>query len=326
MTARLAFSLADAAGFDPAFLDDVLCGLAAPQKVLPARWLYDRRGSELFEAITHLPEYYPTRTERTILERNAADIAQLIGPAHAVIEFGAGSASKTPLLLSTIEPSMYVPIDISGDYLHESTQTLSRIFPDLPMHPVVGDFTCPLQLPPLGASPRLGFFPGSTIGNLVAPMAVNLLRTMASTLGADAKLLIGIDRIKSTEVLIPAYSDGQGLTAEFNRNLLHRINRELAGDIPVEAFQHRAPWNDREARIEMHLEAARDVSFSVAGQRFQMLAGETIHTENSLKYGPRDMHLLLSAGGWTPLKEWHDDAQFFTVVLAQAADAKAMHP
>jgi dimethylhistidine N-methyltransferase len=326
MSARPQLAFADDTGFDTAFLNDVLFGLAARQKVIPARWLYDRRGSELFEAITGLPEYYPTRTERAILEHNAADMARRIGRGHAVIEFGAGSASKTPILLAAIEPSIYIPIDISGDFLHDSTRKLSRIFPDLDMHPVVGDFTRPLQLPPLGASPRLGFFPGSTIGNLVAPQAVDLLRAMAATLGAGAKLLIGIDRIKPAEILLPAYNDAAGITAEFNLNLLHRINRELEGDIPVAAFRHRAVWNDAAARIEMHLEALRNVSFEVAGHVFSMHAGETIHTENSIKYGLRDMRLLLSAGGWTPLQEWCDDAQHFSVVLAQSSSANTLNP
>jgi dimethylhistidine N-methyltransferase len=326
MTARLALTYADTAEFDPAFLDDVLYGLSAAQKVVPARWLYDRKGSELFEAITRLPEYYPTRTERAILEHNAADMARLIGPQHAVIEFGSGSSAKTPILLSAIDPSAYVPIDISADFLHESTDVLSKRFPKLTMHPVVGDFTQPLRLPPLGNPPRLGFFPGSTIGNLLAPAAVNLLRSMAATLGPDAKLLIGIDRIKSPAILIPAYNDAQGITAEFNLNLLHRINRELAGDIPVNAFHHKAIWNDAESRIEMHLEASRNVAFEIGGQYFSMRAGETIHTENSIKYGTRDMRLLLSAGGWSVQKEWCDEDQLFSVVLAQATNPEALSP
>lgn len=326
MSARPQLAFTDYGGFDTAFLNDVLCGLSAQRKVIPARWLYDRRGSEIFEAITGLPEYYPTRTERAILERNASDMARLIGCGHAVIEFGAGSASKTPILLAAIEPSIYVPIDISGDFLHDSTEKLSQIFPALEMYPLVGDFTRPLQLPPLGAAPRLGFFPGSTIGNLVAPQAVDLLRAMAATLGAGAKLLIGIDRIKPTDILLPAYNDAAGITAEFNLNLLYRINRELEGNIPVTAFRHRARWNDAAARIEMHLEALRHVSFEVAGHVFRMQAGETIHTENSIKYGSRDMRLLLSAGGWTPLQEWCDDEQFFSVVLAQSCSAEALNP
>jgi L-histidine Nalpha-methyltransferase len=303
---------------DPAFLAEVLAGLSARQKVVPARWLYDHRGSELFEAITTLPEYYPTRTEHSILERHAKEIAERVGRGRVVIEFGSGSSTKTPLLLSAIEPEAYVPIDVSGEFLHESLQVLSHSFPALPVHPVVGDFTKPMQLPRLGHSPRLGFFPGSTIGNFVAPEAVDLLRTMATTLGDAAQLLIGVDRIKDPQILVPAYDDAAGVTAQFNLNLLDRINRELSGTMPVGAFRHRAIWNDDEARIEMHLMATRDLSFEVADQMFRMRAGETIHTENSIKYGTRDVRVLLRAGGWTPIAEWTDARQLFSVVLAEA--------
>ena len=311
--------LNNAAKADPTFRAEVLAGLSARQKVVPARWLYDHRGSELFEAITALPEYYPTRTEHAILERHAKNIAEKVGRGRVVIEFGSGSSTKTPLLLSAIEPEAYVPIDVSGEFLHQSLQVLSRSFPALPVHPVVGDFTKSTQLPPLGRSPRLGFFPGSTIGNFVAHEAVDLLRAMATTLGDAAQLLIGVDRIKDPQVLIPAYDDATGVTAQFNLNLLDRINRELNGTIPVGAFRHRAIWNDDEARIEMHLLATRDLTFEVADRIFRMSAGETIHTENSIKYGTRDVRVLLRAGGWTPVAEWTDAQQLFSVVLAEAA-------
>jgi dimethylhistidine N-methyltransferase len=304
---------------DPAFLADVLAGLSAQRKVVPARWLYDRRGSELFEAITVLPEYYPTRTERSILESRASDIVALVGGNRVVVEFGSGSSAKTPLLLSAIAPAAYVPIDISGAFLHESLRSLSRAFPGLPMYPVVGDFMKPLELPDLGQSRNLGFFPGSTLGNFAAPAAVDLLRAMAVTLGDGAQLLMGIDCPKSEDVLIPAYDDSDGVTAAFNLNLLHRINRELGGTIPAEAFRHQAVWNDDESRIEMHLVASRDLSFEVAGSLFRMSAGETIHTENSIKYGVRDLRVLLRAGGWTPVAEWTDAQQLFSVVLADVA-------
>lgn len=302
---------------NPVFRAEVLAGLSARQKVVPARWLYDHTGSELFEAITVLPEYYPSRTERLILERHASDIAARVGPGRVLVEFGSGSSSKTPLLLSAIEPEAYVPVDVSEDFFRESLQALSHEFPALPVYPIVGDFTEPMQLPPLGRSPRLGFFPGSTIGNFTAPAAVDLLRTIASTLGEGAQLLIGVDRVKSEYILLPAYDDAEGATARFNLNLLRRINRELCGTIPVEAFRHRAIWNHHESRIEMHLLATRDLTFQVAGQCFRMIAGETIHTENSIKYGPQELRTLLRAGGWTPVKEWVDPQQFFSVVLAE---------
>jgi L-histidine N-alpha-methyltransferase len=304
---------------NPAFRADVLAGLAARPRAIPARWFYDRRGSELFEEITRLPEYYLTRTERSILSAHAADIAELTGAGRVVVEFGSGSSAKTPLVLSAVAPSAYVPIDISGEFLRDSVATLARQFPTLPIHPVEGDFMHRLALPPaIGAGPRLGFFPGSTIGNMNAPVAVDLLRAMWETLGEGAKLLIGMDRIKAASVLIPAYDDARGVTAEFNLNLLHRINHELRGTVPVHDFRHVARWNDSEARIEMHLEATRDLSFSVDGHPFAMSKGRTIHTENSYKYGPRDARLLLRSAGWSPVAEWTDREGLFGLILAEA--------
>lgn len=311
-----------AAGVDPAFRRDVLNGLAARPRTIPPRWFYDRVGSELFEAITALPEYYVTRTERSLLRSAASEIALLAGPDRAVVEFGSGSAAKTPILLSAVSPSAYVPIDISGDFLWESAERLSELFPDVPLYPIEGDFTQALRLPTaINGAPRLGFFPGSTIGNLLVPEAVDLLRTMATTLGRDSALLIGIDRVKDPGILLPAYDDAQGVTAAFNLNLLQRINTELAGSVPVDAFRHVALWNDGEARIEMHLEAARDVQFQVDGRSFSMARGETIHTENSLKYGPRDALVLLRAGGWAPIAEWTDPEQLFSLIFATRGPA-----
>ena len=303
---------------DPAFRRDVLDGIAALPRTIPARWFYDRAGSELFEAITALPEYYLTRTERSLLSEAASKIAELTGPGRAVVEFGSGSSAKTPILLSAVDPAAYVPIDISRDFLWESAARLSKLFADLPVHPLEGDFTAALRLPAaIEGVPRLGFFPGSTIGNFLAPDAVDLLRAMAATLGEGSMLLIGIDRIKDADTLLHAYDDSQGVTAAFNLNLLHRINRELEGSLPVDAFRHVARWNDAEARIEMHLEAVRDVRFEVGGRRFWMSKGETIHTENSLKYGLRDAHLLLRAGRWIPVADWTDREGLFSLILAK---------
>lgn len=304
---------------DPAFRDDVLAGLAAPIPAVPARWLYDRRGSELFEEITRLPEYYPTRTETALLEQRSGEIAAMLDPGEAVVEFGSGSSAKTPILLRAVRPAAYVPIDISGDFLRDSARQLQAEFPDLPIHPVEADFTKPLALPKqVAAMPKLGFFPGSTIGNFVARSAVDLLRAMAETLGEGARLVIGIDRIKDVDILQQAYDDAAGVTAAFNLNLLHRINAELDGDIPVEAFRHRALWNDALSRIEMHLEALRDVSFMVSGERFSFKVGATIHTENSHKYGYRDSRLMLRAGGWGVIGEWTDADEWFSILLAEA--------
>jgi len=304
---------------DPAFLNDVLTGLGRSPKATPPIWFYDRRGSELFEEITDLPEYYPTRTETALLAAHGADFAAAVGEGRAVVEFGAGSSRKTPHLLRAIAPAAYVPIDISGDFLHASSAALAAAFPGLPVLPVVGDFNRPLALPgAIEGLPRLGFFPGSTIGNMEPDAAVDLLRAMRRLLGHDAKLLIGMDRIKDQDRLIAAYDDAQGVTAAFNLNLIERINRELDGDMPIADFAHRAIWNDEKARIEMHLEAQKTLHFHVAGQYFQMDAGETIHTESSHKYGTRDERLLLRAGGWEPVKAWTDDEGLFGLVLAEA--------
>lgn len=301
------------------FKSDVLRGLGAPQRAIPARWLYDMRGSMLFEQITALPEYYPTRTERDILSSSMKEIVELTGKGRVVVEFGSGSSTKTRLLLNEAAATAYVPIDISGTFLREAVREVDRDFPTLTVEAVVGDFTKPLSLPHFCEMPRLGFFSGSTIGNLLAPAAVDLLRTMGSTLGENAQLLIGIDRIKSPGILVPAYNDDAGVTAQFNLHLLERINRELDGTIRVEHFRHVARWNDDEGRIEMHLEAVRATQFEVVGNRFAMEQGDTIHTENSIKYGTRDARLLLRAGGWRPLREWCDPDRLFAVVLAELA-------
>ncbi|ANK11625.1 L-histidine N(alpha)-methyltransferase [Erythrobacter neustonensis] len=309
----------DAEGVDCAFRADVLEGLSAPQKAIPARWFYDDIGSELFEDITRLPEYYPTRAETEILTDRAQEIAQLIGPGHAVVEFGSGSSVKTPLLLSAIAPSAYVPLDIAGDFLRSSSAALAAKFPALDVHPVEADFMRRVELPhEVTGLPKLGFFPGSTIGNMIARTATDLLRSMKETLGEGALLLIGMDLVKDHDVLIAAYDDAQGVTAAFNCNLLARINRELDADIPLDAFAHEARWNDTFARIEMHLRAQRDVSFTVSGKPFAMRAGETIHTENSHKFTRRSGHQLLAAGGWEPRARWTDAAGQFSLVLAES--------
>lgn len=309
---------------DPAFRADVLTGLAARPRAIPARWFYDRRGSELFEAITELPEYYPTRTEIALLERICPDLPRAVGPGRAVVEFGSGSSTKTPILLRCIDPAAYVPIDISADFLADSAAALAETFPRLPVMPIAGDFMRPIALPKgVSHMPKLGFFPGSTIGNMDPANAVDLLRAMRASLGEGALLLIGMDRAKDPAVLVPAYDDAQGVTAAFNLNLLERINRELGGTVPVDAFAHRAIWNDDASRIEMHLEAQRDVAFEVDGRSFDMAAGESIHTENSHKYGPRGSKLMLRAGGWTPIREWTDPQGWFSLILAEAQPVRS---
>jgi len=304
---------------DPAFREDVLAGLSAPIPAVPARWLYDRRGSELFDEITRLPDYYPTRTETALLERIMPEVAARVPPGSAVVEFGAGSAAKTPLLLEAVRPAAYVPVDISGDYLRDSAAEVAARFPAIEVEPVVADFARPFELPAeIAGLPKLGFFPGSTIGNFVPRTATDLLRQFRGLLDTGARLLIGMDRVKRVDRLIAAYDDPAGVTASFNLNLLERINHELDGDIPLDAFRHQARWNDILSRIEMHLVATRDVAFTVSGRRFAFSKGSSIHTENSHKYGPRGARVLLLAGGWTPVAEWTDEDGDFAVILAEA--------
>ena len=302
-----------------AFRDDVLAGLSAPIPAIPARWLYDRRGSELFDEITRLPSYYPTRTETAIFHQIMPEVAALVPKGSVVVEFGAGSQSKTPILLEAIAPAAYVPVDISGDYLGESARDLQQRFPSIEVIPVIADFARPFSLPAgIEHLPKLGFFPGSTIGNFVPWSATDLLRQFRALLGPGSQLLIGMDRVKPIERLIAAYDDEEGVTAQFTLNLLTRINRELDGDIPVAAFRHEARWNDILSRIEIHLVASREVRFTVSGRRFAFAKASSIHVENSHKYGQRGGRVLLLAGGWTPIAEWSDADGDFAEILSVA--------
>ena len=312
-------TLETATQVDPAFRADVLRGLAEPVPAIPARWLYDRRGSELFDEITRLPAYYPTRTETALLEQATVDLPTHVAPGGAVVEFGAGAATKTPLLLQAVHPKAYVPIDISGDYLEQSAAVVNADHERVAVHPVIADFTQHVELPSeIDGLERLGFFPGSTIGNFVPKSAAALLGHFRDILGTGSKLLIGMDRIKPVDRLVAAYNDPEGVTAEFNLNLLERINRELDGDIPIDAFAHEARWADMLGRIEMHLVAKRDVEFTVAGRHFAFAEGSSIHTENSHKYGQRGARLLLLAGGWTPITEWLAPHEAFVIILCEA--------
>lgn len=288
----------------------MLAGLAARPRAIPARWFYDEAGSAIFEEITRLPEYYPTRAEQALLDAHAGEMAAACSGC-AIVEYGSGASVKTRTLLRAARPAAYVPIDISGAFLRQTADALRADFPDLPVYPVEADFSDDITLPPeIAGLPKLGFFPGSTIGNLVPADAVDLLRRMRATLGAGARLLIGMDRVKDKEVLIRAYDDAAGVTARFNLNLLTRIDRELDGTIPLDAFVHEARWNDALSRVEMHLRATRDIGFSVGGHDFTIAAGDTIHTENSHKYSARAGRLLLAAGGWTVTGEWAGDGAF----------------
>jgi len=298
----------------------VLAGLSQTPKVIPARYFYDDTGSALFEQITALPEYYPTRTEIGLLNAHVGEIAATVGPGRAVVEFGSGSSAKTPLLLRAVAPSAYVPIDISADFLNSSSAALAASFPGLAVKPVAGDFTRPLELPPvLDGNLKLGFFPGSTLGNAAPAAAVDLLRSFAATLGHDAWLVIGLDLRKDRHILEAAYDDRAGVTAAFNMNLLRRINRELGGTVDTAAFRHVARWNGDDGRVEMHLEAVRAAKFEVLGHRFAFDAGETIHTENSYKWTFDEARLLARAGGWVPVRGWVDAAKLFGLHLWRVA-------
>jgi dimethylhistidine N-methyltransferase len=324
MQANLKLVEHDDDGVDLAFRAEVLQGLSEPQKAIPARWFYDMRGSELFEEITRLSEYYPTRVETALLADNASKIAELIGTGHVVVEFGSGSSVKTPLLLRELTASAYVPLDISGEFLSQSSKELAEKFPDLAIIPIEANFMRPVRLPDsVPAAERLGFFPGSTIGNMVPHTAIDLLRSMRDTLGDRSRLLIGIDRYKDIDRLLAAYDDSEGLTARFNLNLLERINRELGGDVPTDKFRHLARWNPDWSRIEMHLEALDDLTFTVSGRQVRMRKGETIHTENSHKYTPDQGRLLLQTGGWTPVRLWSDPEDDFMLILAEATEHRS---
>ena len=303
---------------DPSFAHDVLAGLAMPQKSIPSTWLYDHRGSELFEQITRLPEYYPTRTETLILQGCAAQIAAEAGRGAVVVELGSGSSRKTPLLLRALDaPSGYVPIDISAQFLDESVQGLAREFGALPMWPVVADFTRLSSLPVLsrGASGarRLVFFPGSTIGNFVPDAAVGLLERIGHAVGRGALMVIGADATQDPDVLIPAYDDAQGVTAAFDKNLLVRINRELEGDFSLSAFRHEARWDPHHQRVEMHLVSEYTQRVSVLGHAYRFSAGETLHTENSYKYGIVKFQALAHRAGWAQKQLWMDAQSRFAL-------------
>ncbi len=297
------------------FAADVLTGLASRPKQLPCKWLYDRRGSELFEQICELDEYYPTRTELSILRAALPAIAERLGPRVLVLEPGSGSGEKTRLLLAALEdPIGWAPIDISPAALHGAVAAMRRRYPGLELLPVHGDFAQRITVPATKREPvrRLLFFPGSTIGNFAPAAAQKLLARFARV--ADS-LLIGVDLRKDPEILLRAYDDAQGVTAEFDRNLLARINRELDADFDLARFAHRARWNDAEGRIEMHLESLAEQYVHVLGRRFGFHRGETIHTENSYKWRLEDFEALAAAAGWRRDGVWTDPEQWFAVLL-----------
>jgi len=300
---------------DDHFAADVIEGLSRPHKTLPCRYFYDARGSELFEGITRLPEYYPTRTETAILRAHAIEMADGVPAGGALVEFGSGSSRKTEILLRAApQLAAYVPIDVSSSALDDARRRLAANFPTLDVRPVVGDFSLPIAFPPdLERSHKTGFFPGSTIGNLTPAAAASLLATMRATLSPGGRLIVGVDLKKDARRLVLAYNDSAGVTAAFNLNLLARINREIDGSFDLDAFRHEAIYNPRFGRIEMHLVSLTDQDVRVRGRRFRFQKGETIHTENSYKYSvPQFQQLALSAD-WTPRRVWTDTDTLFSV-------------
>lgn len=302
------------------FAEELLEGLRATPKRIPSKYFYDAAGSELFERITTLPEYYPTRTEHAILTANLGAIAKLIGTDVELVEFGAGSLRKVRLLLDGLtKPRTYVPIDISGDYLLEVATTLEAEYPQICVNPIVADFTRPIALGPLECSAmhRVGFFPGSTIGNFSRAGAVSFLRNARETLDGGP-LLIGADLVKNPAILHAAYNDADGVTEAFNKNLLLRANRELGADFDVGAFAHYAFYNPQAQRIEMHLISARKQRVHLCGETIDFADGETIHTEDSHKYTLDGFKALAAEAGYVPRQVWTDAERLFSLQWLEA--------
>ena len=305
---------------DSAFARDVVAGLSATPKRVPPKYFYDAEGSRLFEEITQLPEYYLTRSELEILEKNAAEIAALIPNGAALLEFGSGPAKKIRILLDAAPTlAAYVPVDISADFLAQEAETIRAAYPKLVVTPVAADFTKSFTLPPaVDKLPRAGFFPGSTIGNFEPHEACAFLRNAKAILGPGAVLIIGVDLIKNPEIIHAAYNDEAGLTEKFNLNLLARMNRELDGKIDIGSFEHHAFYNRERQRIEMHLASHKRQKVRIAGTTIDFRAGETIHTENSYKYSIQSFVALARGSGWAPVSLWTDSKNYFSVHALRA--------
>ena len=299
----------------------VLAGLRKPQKAIPSKFFYDARGSQLFEEICGLDEYYPTRTEIGILRQRVGELAALIGPAAHVIEFGSGTSEKIRVLLEALaRPVRYSPIDISRDHLVAAAEALAADYPDIDVAPICADFTRPIELPEAPGMARMAFFPGSTIGNFSRDGAGAFLRLIADELGAGARLVIGVDLRKNADVLHAAYNDAQGVTAAFNLNLLARINRELGGTFDLDGWSHHAPYLTDEGRVEMHLISRRAQTVTVRGETFAFEDGEVIHTEDSHKYAVAEFQDLAATAGWAAERVWTDADNLFSVHVLRVAD------
>ncbi len=309
------------------FWRDLLAGLARTPRSVPPKYFYDAAGSALFDRICELPEYYPTRTELRILTEHAPEMAAEIGPHAELVEFGAGSLTKVRLLLDAFDaseaPRRYVPIDISGDHLESAAQRLRAEYPAMAVQPVVADYTLPslLPAPAVGTGQRVGFFPGSTIGNFLPGEALSFLQLAARMLRGGG-MLVGVDLVKDPARLHAAYNDAQGVTAAFNLNLLRRANLELDADFDLEGFMHYAYYDPLLRRIEMHLVSRCAQTVRVAGERFAFEEGETIHTENSHKFTVDGFRRLAAQAGFRPGPVWTDDARLFSVHWLRAPAAQ----
>jgi dimethylhistidine N-methyltransferase len=301
----------------PSFRQEVVEGLSRSPKAISPKWFYDARGSELFEAITELPEYYPTRTETALLTRIAPEIAARIPEGAALIELGSGASEKTRLILDAApQIAVYTPIDISVSALEGAAASIRRDYPNLTVEPLVRDFTQPGVIPPGGSERRrIGFFPGSTIGNFDPEQGVRLLTEVRGLLGDDGLFILGADLVKEPAIMVAAYDDSAGITAAFNRNLLVRINRELGGDFDLSAFEHLALWNATDSRMEMHLVSRKAQSVHVGGRTFEFAAGERLHTENSYKFTVEDVVGLARRAGWRLIERWISPPPAFAVFL-----------
>jgi len=298
------------------FEADVLDGLRATPKRVAAKYFYDGAGSQLFERITELPEYYPTRCEMRILRDCGSEIAKLVPPGAALVEFGSGSSKKARILLRALRPlAAYVPVDICGEMIEQEATELRVDFPQLDVIPVTADITQAFELPAAAraAPTRVGFFPGSTIGNFDPHEAAAFLRNAGRILGPGAALIVGFDMIKAVDVLHAAYNDAAGVTAKFNLNLLVRINRELGGTFKLDTFEHHAFYNRERNRVEMHLASLKRQKVKVAGETVEFRAGETIHTENSYKYTVESLAALARGAGWQPAAAWTDERKYFSI-------------
>ena len=296
------------------FAEDVLEGLSRPRKSLSPKYFYDAAGSRLFERICRLREYYPTRTELALTRKHREPMARFAGRGCALLEYGTGEGVKTRLVIEALRPSLYTPVDISEDALARAVPRLARAFPRLRIVPVRGDFSRPLEIPPVSdGARRVVYFPGSTIGNLTPDEAYGFLKMTRAQVGARGAMLVGVDLKKDANVLHAAYNDAQGVTAAFNLNLLARINRELGGDFDLRRFVHYAFYEPTAGRIEMHLVSTEKQAVAIGAHRFSFERGESIHTENSYKYSIDEFQALAARAGFRPARVWTDARRWFSV-------------